>query len=208
MKAFWNILKHKYFKIAVVVSILLVLPLFLFASYQTQELRGKAEAATTLSFSPTSSKTSLIAKKVGESFYLDLMLNPGKNLVSVLKVDIRYDSSIMSISSTNPLVVNEVVFPEILEGPVFTDGRVQIVLTVGQDHTRAISSEARALTLNFMANSRTKITTIDIGENTAIYSVGIDDLSGENVFSSYTPAYIKIDRLSRGEVNPGKGNKK
>jgi hypothetical protein len=213
VKAFWNIIKHRYFKFAAIVSVLLILPIILFSAYQTQELRGKAETGTTLYFSPTSSKASPVIKAIGEAFYLDLMLNPGKNLVSFMKVDIRYDSSVLSLSPENQLVVNDVVFPQILEGPVYTDGRIQIVLSVGQDYTKAISTEIRALTLNFVAKSRTSRTSVDIGNNTAVYSVGSADFSEENVFSSYTPGYLKIINSSNTisetpKDNPGKGNKK
>lgn len=191
MMGFWNTIKHKYFKVAATIMILF-LPLVLVINQQQQETRSRASASTTLSFSPTTTSQAPLIKKVGDSFYLDLMLKPGSNLVSSIKLDIIYDPTKVSLSETNPIVINEIVFPEIIEGPIYSDGRIQIVLAVGQDLSKSISQESRALSLNLIAKNPTSQTLFSFSNNTAVYSVTATDSDGKNILSTTSPAFIKI----------------
>ena len=214
MKSFKKIVKHKYFAL-IATLLILALPILLIVAQQNQETRSRADASTTLYFSPDSSKGAPITKNVGDEFYLDVMLNPGNDLVSLVKMDIKYDSSIMSPSKTNPVVVNNVIFPQILEGPVFTDGRIQIVLSVGPDLTKAMSSESRILTLNFLAKGETRRSEVNFGENISVSSVSLNDTANENVLLNFSPAYIRINGTKQGgnnnsgniKDNPGQGKK-
>lgn len=199
MRAFWNLIKHKYLRIPAVVGLLLILPLFIFVVLEKQDTRSKAEKATTLSFSPTSSKSKPISHKIGDDFYVDLMINPGKNLISLLKLDIQYDPSKIELLDENPININTIVFPKILEGPLYSNGRIQIVLSVGPDTTRAIATESRVLTLNFKANKSTNKTLIKFGTENSAFSVSVNDQSGENVISTMTPAYVKINKINKGK---------
>jgi hypothetical protein len=203
MKAFWNILRHKYFHFAATIMIVF-LPLVLFLNTKQQDLRGRAEASTTLYFTPASSKSFPIHKKVGDDFYVDLMLNPGKNQVSIIKIDISYDPTKLSISPGNSVEVNEAMFPQILEGPVYSPGRIQVVLSVGLDVSKAITTEGKALTLNFVAKNTSNSTAISIGSNSQVFSVAAADNTSDNVLSTSTPAYIKISK-NTGKPGGGKG---
>ncbi len=191
MRGFINIIKHKYFAFSAVVMIIM-LPLFLVINNQQRDTRSRAEKSTTLSFIPVSAPNSPMQKAVGETFSLDVMLNPGKNLVSLIKLDIQYDPTLISISPSNPLVINEAVFPQIIEGPVYSYGRVQVVLSVGADLSKAISTQSKAATVNFIANTTSKQTLVSFGSGNSVYSVASNDLSGENVLSTTSPAYITI----------------
>lgn len=208
MKALWNLIRHKYFKVAAIVSLFLILPVFIIVNQQNQDTRSQAEKSTNLSFSPTTSKNQPLTKRVGDDFYLDVILKPGNNLITILKLDIRYDSNKMQLIQDNPIEVNNIVFQNIIEGPVYSDGRVQVVLSIGPDLSRAISSESRVLTLNFNATSQTKRSLITFGENNSAFSTSINDGSSENVISNMVPAYIKINKPSKGNPGKGKGSNK
>ena len=207
MKGFVNILKHKYFAFSAVVM-MVMLPLILVVNNQQKETRSQAEASTTLTFNPVTLPNTPLQKKVGDNFYLDIMLNPGKNLVSLIKLDITYDPAKISLSSTNPLVVNSEIFPQILEGPVYSTGRIQVVLSVGSDLSKAISTQSRAATVNFVANSPASQTLVSFGTGTSVSSVASTDLSGENVLSTTSPAYITISKATGKNGGAGNGGGK
>lgn len=191
MSGLINIIKHKYFAFSAVVM-MVMLPLFLVVNNQQRDLRGRAEASTTLAFTPTSEPNSPLQKNVGEEFSLDAMIKPGKNLVSLIKLDITYDPATLSISETNPFVVNEAVFPEIVEGPIYSNGRIQVILSVGSDLSKAVSTESKIATVNFIPLEASSQTLVSFGAGNTIHSVASNDLDGENVLSTTTPAYIKI----------------
>jgi len=193
MKSFLNIIKHKYFAFSAVVMIMM-LPLFLVINNQQRDTRGRAEASTTLTFTPLTEPNSPLQKNVGDNFSLDVMLNPGKNLVSLIKLDIQYDPALLSISPSNPLIVNEAVFPQIIEGPVYSSGRVQVILSVGSDLSKAISTHSKVVTINFIAVKEASQTLVSFGSGNSVYSVSSNDLDGENVLSSASPAYLKISK--------------
>lgn len=192
MRSVINIIKHKYFAVSATIMVLM-LPLFIFVNQQQQDGRSKAEASSTLSFNPTAPQSSPLVKKSGETFSLDVIVNPGKNLISLLKLDIEYDPNVINLSSNNPIIVNPNSFPEILQGPVYSNGRVQIILSVGSDLSKAISTQTKAATINFVASGSSNETSIKFGGNNAIYSVAKTDGKNENVLSSTEPVYLKIE---------------
>src|SRR3990172_12895836 len=119
---------------------LIALPLILLLVKQNQDTRTRAEQSSSLYFNPPSSTASPITVDPGEKFSLDVMLNPGNNLISLAKIEIIYDPAVTDIDLTinNPVVVNSQAFPVIVEGPVLSNGKVQIVVSVGADQTKVI----------------------------------------------------------------------
>lgn len=206
MRAFWNILKHRYFKVSAIVTLVIMLPLFLLSSQQKQEQRSLADNATTLSFSPSGSKNKPVTKNINDQFTLDVVINPGNNLVSLLKLDINYDPSVIELSPENPMIINKDVFPEVLEGPVYSDGRVQVVLSVGFNQTKAVSTQSTVATLNFISKSLSRRTTVNFGDNLSAFSVGAGDASGENIIGTATPAYIRINGVTTKGSGKNNGN--
>lgn len=203
MKAFWNTVKHKYFKVAATVMVLF-LPIILVVNQQEKETRSRASASTTLSFSPTTTSTNPLVKKIGDSFSLDLIVEPGSNTISSIKLDIIYDPTKVSLSSTNPLAVNETVFSEIIEGPIYTSGRIQIILAAGPNLSSSITTASRALTLNLVAKNTTSQTLVSFGSNNFIYSVSSNNSGGENVLSTTIPAYLNIVKANGKNSGGGK----
>jgi hypothetical protein len=187
--------KNKYLVIAFAL-LLLALPLILLTTRQRQEIRSSAQASTVLYFSPTSTSSSPLLTKVAQPFYLDLMLNPGQNLVSIVRIEINYDPAKLKLSPADPFVINQTLFPQIMEGPIYTAGKIQAVVSVGSDQTKAINQTSKLVTINFIPISTSKNTSVSVGTPTKIYSVSANDLSNENVLSSTTPAYIKITKVT------------
>src|SRR5258707_408743 len=72
-----------------------------------QDLRTRAAQSTALSFSPSSNLNNPIQKQVGDTISLNVMLDPGKNYVSIVKVHITYDPSSFSAKGKSTFVVNK-----------------------------------------------------------------------------------------------------
>src|SRR3954471_10323760 len=120
------------------IAVLLVgIPLTVYLLQQQQEVRSHAEKSTNVSFSPDSSQTTPLQKNVGDVIPLDITINPGKNLVSFVKLEIQYDPEKLATDSANAFQANNVVFPSILEGPVYSAGKISVTLSVGPDPTKA-----------------------------------------------------------------------
>ena len=72
----------KLFLIGFVVLLLVGIPATVYLVQQQQEIRSRAEKATNLSFQPESSVGTPIVKAIGQDIPLDIMVDPGTNLVS------------------------------------------------------------------------------------------------------------------------------
>jgi hypothetical protein len=185
----------KLFLIGFIVILLVGIPVTVYLLQQEQETRTRAQKSTVLKFTPDSSQTSPIQKNVGETIPLDIMVDPGTNLVSFVKLSIQYDSDKLEAEGTDAFVPNTVVFPTVLEGPVYSTGKIEVTLSVGPDPTKAIQSLAKAGTVTFKALADTPAgqpTLVTYGVTTQVLSIGSTDQASENVLSSSTPAAIAI----------------
>ena len=192
MSAFWNILRHKYLGVAATVTMLLLLPVALFVSQQPQDPRGAAEKATILAFSPLTSNVTPLEVNVGDQFPLTMMITPGKDLVRTIEIDITYDPASIRLSSEEPIEINEDYFPEVLEGPIYTNGRVKLALSIGSEFTKTLNARTKVLTLNFRAINSTESTLVKFGSDTSVYSLESSDSSENNVLSTTIPAFLII----------------
>lgn len=133
-------------------------------------------------------------KTVGNPVSFDVMVSPGTNKVSYVKLEMDYDPTKLSLTSS-PFVVNTNSFPVTQEGPILQSGKIFISLTVGSDPSKAISQTTKVGTINFTATAQTPAsapTSVTFGPATTILSVAATDESSENVLSSSTPGYIQI----------------
>jgi hypothetical protein len=178
--------RHKLILATIAIQ-LVALPLILFAVKQQQETRTQATAATTLSLTPASYTTDL-----GQSFTMDVDINPANNLVSIVKLDVRYDSTKVKLDEVNPVTVTQ-SFPQIVEGPIVTNGRVQMSVSIGSDQSKVVQTAAKVVTLNFKSLASTNSTSISFGNVNEVYSIAPQDRSDENVLSSTSPANVKIN---------------
>lgn len=178
------------------IAVLLIgIPVTVYLLQQQQETRSRAEKSTNVSFLPDSTQSTPLQKKVGDEFSLDVTINPGKNLVSFVKLEIQYDPEKLSVDDKTGFQANTVVFPSVLEGPVYSPGKILVTLSVGPDPTKAIQTTVKAGTLKLKALANTEPgtpTVVTYGATTQVLSLGSSDQASENVLSSPLPAYIDV----------------
>ncbi len=177
--------------------ILLIVGLFftLSQSEKPQETRSRAAtASTTLSFTPISTGTSPINKQVGDTLALDMMVDPGTNLISLIRFQIRYDPTKLAISPTNPFTINTEAFPAKIEGPILASGLLSETVSIGADGTKAIQAKVKVGTVNFTAIDGTSGTStiVSFTNLTQALSIGFGDNAYQSVLASTTPATIVI----------------
>lgn len=185
----------KFFLFGFTLLLLVGIPASVFLLQQQQEIRSRAEKATILSFTPDSSASAPIQKSVGDSVPLDIMVDPGTNLVSFVKLEIQYDPDKLATATANTIVVNSSVFPSVLEGPVYSAGKIAVTLSVGPDPTKAVQAKSKAATITFTALENTDAgtpTLVTFSANTQALSIGPSDQASENVLASINPAVIAI----------------
>ena len=186
---------RKLFLIGFISILIIGIPLTIYYLQQQQETRTRAQKSTVLKFAPDSTSTSPIKKSIGDSIPLDIMVDPGVNLVSFVKLQIKYDTDKLATASSNAFVPNSVVFPTVLEGPIYSNGKIEVTLSVGPDPTKAVQSLAKAGTITFKTQAATndgQPTLVTYGVTTQVLSVGSTDQAAENVLSSTVPAAIAI----------------
>lgn len=179
--------------LALLAIILIAIPITVFLQQQQQDIRQQAAGTTTLSFSPASNLTSPITKNLNDSFSLDMVVNPGDNAVSVVRFEISYDPTKI-ILDTNPFTANTEVFPAILEGPIYTTGKISGTVSIGSDYSKAVRSTANVGTFRFKAKGGTgsSSTIVKYTTNTQVLSTGSNDEAAENVLSSTFTAYLRV----------------
>jgi hypothetical protein len=187
--------------IAVIVIILIAIPLTLFLLQQQQELRSNAQAASTLSFTPDSSPSTPIQAAVGEPVDLDLYVDPGTNLVSIVRLEVQYDNTKLTTATASggeAFEKNTLDFPSVREGPIYLDGKMQVTLSIGSDLTKPIQTRTKIGTLHLIAVAKTDTPTqVLYSTQSQVLSLsgpdtGSSDQASENVLSATTPAIINI----------------
>lgn len=185
-------------KLFLLLSLLIVLiigiPLIVLLSQQRQDNRSRADASTTLYYSPTTSQSFPLQKQIGTPASFDVMINPGNDQVSFVKLEIDFDPTKIQLSST-PFVVNTTSFPVTTEGPIVQNGKMFISVTVGADPTKVITQITKVGTLNInttMLTPSSQPTAISFGPASTILSIAPSDEASENVLSSTTPAYLAV----------------
>ena len=186
--------------IGFIVVLLLAIPLTLYVLRIRSNVQSHAQASTKLSFTPTSSQTAPLTTNVGATIPLQVFVDPGVNLVSFVKLEIKYDPTKLQASGSGAFVPNSAAFPTVLEGPVYSSGQISVTLSIGADPTKAIQAPVSAGTINFTAlaatdpNSPAQITYLTTSSSdTQVLSTGPTDQASENVLSTTAPAFITIN---------------
>jgi PKD domain-containing protein/cohesin domain-containing protein len=190
---------RKLFLIGFVFILLIGIPVAVYVVQQQTNPNSHAQQSTNLAFSPTSSTAAPIQSTVGAAIPLNITVDPGKNLVSFVKLEIQYDPSVLATASANAFQANTNAFPSVLEGPIYSPGKIDVTLSVGPDPTKAIQQEVTAATVTFTALKNTPPgtpTLVTYTSSTQVLSIGSSDQASENVLSSATPATIEIGGAS------------
>ena len=173
--------------------VLAIIPATVFLAQQKQEQRSHASVSTKLYLTPSTTATSPLQKKVGDTVSFDVYIDPGTNLPSLIKLDLQYNQTKLQPSQT-PFVVNTTAFPNTIEGPVVQNGELLINLSIGSDPTKVIKSVTKVGTVTFSAAAPTdsNSTSITFGPSSQVFSLAKTDQANENVLSTTEPGYVAI----------------
>lgn len=166
----------KLFILGFVFVLLAVIPLTVYILQQQQETRSHAAPATSLSFSPNSKTVN-----VGESFTLDVMLDPGSNRVVSATIHITYDQNKLSTTSSGlqiePVKVGQQGLNVIVSGPDYTPGNIVVTLSVGTDITKAVETKTKIATLSLqpLSNAASSTTQVSFGNQTVVTAFDLAD---------------------------------
>ncbi|HVF69229.1 MAG TPA: cohesin domain-containing protein, partial [Xanthomonadales bacterium] len=146
-----------------------------------------------------------INKQVGDTVALNMMVDPGVNMVSSIKFQVKYDPTKLTISTTNPFTLNTEAFPAILEGPILASGLLGETVSIGADGTKAIQAKVKVGTVNFTAAGSTNGTStlVSFTNLTQAVSIGPNDNAYQSVLASTTPATIVIGGSSNATPTIG-----
>ncbi len=174
--------------------LLIAIPVLIWFLQQQQETRSRATKSTVVSFQPVSSLTAPLQKNVNDTISMDVMVDPGNNLVSFVKLEIQYDPTKIATEGANAFAVNPAAFPSTLEGPTYTPGKITATLSVGADSTKVIQTPTKIATITFKAIAPTENapTSITHGLQTKVLTIAGAEQTSEDVLSSATPAFITI----------------
>lgn len=191
----------KIFLLGFTIVILVAIPFSVYIAQQRQNISSKAAKSTVLSFEPAS-KTA----RVEETVTLDIMLDPGTNLVSFAKLSIKFDASKFTVTS---LAQNETGnnLKEPIDPPQYDAGTAKISLSIGADPAKAITIKTKIATLQLKAIAMTTPTgsniTFDTTSDNAtqVLSIANADGTSENVLLS-AAASATITVTSATTVTP------
>jgi len=188
-----NVTKKQFIAGGVLALFLIGLPAVIFLAQKPQEQRSRASASTTLSFTPSTSTTTPLQQQVGNTVSFDVMINPGTNLPSTVKLEMQFDPTKFQANGSSSFVVNSAAFPSTLEGPIVTANSVLVSLSIGSDATKSIKTTTKVGTLTLTAiGATTTPTSVTFGSRSQVLSLAAADNASENVLSTSIPAYIAI----------------
>lgn len=188
--------------------LLVAIPLTVYILQKQQEVRSRAAAATKLYFSQPSQTTpplTTLQKAVGETFDLDIIVDPGtnQNQVSFIKLNITYDGSRLNVVDSK-LDVNETAFPAILEAPSYTSGNTSVTISVGADPAKVITTVTKVATITFKVAAVTVDPRISIAfTGSQVLSIASSDQPSENVLANSIPLSLTIVPATAATPTPG-----
>jgi hypothetical protein len=164
---------------------------FLLHEFDLMPRKIHAATTTSLYFQQTSTYITPIELISNETQTLDVIIDPGSNKISFLKVEIQYDPAVVSINSGG-FIPNTEAFPLFLEGPIYANGKVSFAMSIGGDPANSITSGTKIGSLTVHARETTATSVISFGSGSAAYSLHPDDLANENVLGSKLPTFISV----------------
>lgn len=187
-----SFLSKKILLFGIIFTLLVAIPITMYLLTQG-ETRQKISAvrATKLFFTPESVSTS-----VNQTFDLGVTVDPGTNQISFVKLLINYDATKLATAGAG-FSPNTSALPGVLEGPIYTPGKISVTLTVRADPTSVIQTQTQVGTVTFKAIADTagiptQITFDALDNQTQVLSIASADLPSENVLSSTSPASVVI----------------
>lgn len=184
-----NILKNKYFILGNILLLLAIIPLTLFVVKRQTNLRSKAAPNTVFSLAPVSATTA-----VGQTTLIDVTVDPGQNVVSIVELNISVDPDKLEIEKFEP---NSTAFPLKLKGPTINDTKSGLTasLSTSSDVEKAIQSPTKIGTLTIKGKAPTDATPALVKFNKSTsqaFSLATSDGATENVLSDTGTAAITV----------------
>ncbi|HVZ12752.1 MAG TPA: PKD domain-containing protein [Patescibacteria group bacterium] len=186
-----KILTNKFFIFGNLLLLLIAIPVTLFFVKKQQEVRSKAAASSRLYFNPSNPSSST---QCTQGFNVDLMVDPGTNLVSIVNFYITYDATKLDVSQITPAGN----FTSVVRPASVTPGQANMSLSVGGDVTKAVSTPSKVATITFVPKAAGSVQILFDSSKSSIYSLQLHPTTGptdaptENVLSSGDPATVTI----------------
>ncbi len=184
-----------------IIAVALAVPATILLTQGKTETRSNASASTALTFSQPNPQVN-----TGDTLTMDVMMNPGQNAVSFVKLVIDYDNSQVQPTATG-IVPNITAFPQVLDGPTYnictgTSCTMSVQLSIGSNPTSAITAATKIATVSFTITGSNSQTQVAFDAQTQILSIAPSDAPGENVLSTSTPSTITIGNISNFTPSP------
>src|SRR4029078_13674405 len=116
-------------------------------------------------------------KTLGDTVAIDVSVNPESNIVTVLRMQIKYDPTKLQ-PVTGSVFTPTTSFPAVLEGPIVNNGTIAEVISTGINTTKAIRTITKAGTYRFKTIAVTPEdtpTVVSFTNQTQAYSAGPND---------------------------------
>lgn len=196
----------------------LTVPLTIMVLQQNQDVRQRADtvtptpavdnipasssASTELLFKPLASASASFA--IGDEVKYDIMIDPGKNLPTIVKLAIEYDETVLEASSSSVFETNITDFPTTVEGPAITPEGILVTVSIGSDPNLAIQTlkKVGTLTLKVKGNTSSNGSPIAFGKKTEVLSIGQEDAADQNVLAKAAPAIFKTQATTGDSPTP------
>lgn len=144
--------------------------------------------STTLEASPAPT-----SQTIGQEFSLDINAHSGTDLVSLVKLDLVYDASALSIKS----FTKTDYLPVVAEAPVIANGRLTAIFTVEENVTG--KPDWGTVGKLVIKPLKTGKHTIEFSDGTKVESTGFPT----NALKSVTPIVINVFHI--GDIDKNKG---
>lgn len=179
--------------LAGVLILFISIPITLALFQTNQDQRSGATAGTTLSLIPQPGPSDTIQKGVDESVPIDVVVDPGPNAVTIIRMQVKFDPTKLEADEDEPFTPTD-KFTKTLS-PVINNDKISVIITTGSDPNQAIrTNAATAGTFNFKAIEETgdSPTEVSFTSATEVYSAGSNDSAREDILSTSKPAKITI----------------
>jgi len=189
-----NLFKNRSLSFIIIIVLIVGLLAVVLSISRSTDDRSRAQAASTLRFSPSSTPSNPLKAVIGTSLPIAVYVSPNSNIISYIQLEITYDPSNFD-PATAVFVLDGMSPLSLREGPLYEPGKVTVSLDIGNNVDNALKSDTKIGTLSLKPIAKTtrkRTSVVQFGATTSILSLGSVDGSQENVLSGSTPAYVSI----------------
>lgn len=188
--------KHRLIALTLLIQ-LIALPLLLILTREPQTSQGKAAPSTTISLSPETNLNNPHSVQKDEYFAPSIIIEPGPNIITQVKVEIFYDPTKIELVKSFPISINTTAFPNTIKAPVFSSGKIEFTVAV-KNSAEIITEKTKVATLFFKATDVAPRSYIYFGNNTLVYSLSN---TTDNVLQNSVPFIVNISTPSAETKN-------